>query len=344
MKSSLRVGARLMLLLFLAACTSAPKETQSLSTKQVDTLKPTVTQEPTLIPQSTQPHAPIAIAAFTPWPTKEVLAQFGIFGGDGGWDYYAFIGGDMPKWILYTDGQLIMQKEDSRGVWFEETTLTIPQMCSFLSQIEREGFFTLAYNNSSASMAGIPTANPIYKFDNTAQFSEGGSNYVLQVNGQNPRQILVYHSYVPYLIPEARQVFNLFNNYSPRSQLTKYHPRYLLMRIEEDLGDSVNTTPAPVTQMWSPDLPSLEALAKENVDTVASGFFTGSSIRQVLVKDEQVEPIFEAFGNRLAYQVFQSGGQEYYVAARPFLPHETLNHFSEFPEVKEFALPFSCSN
>ena len=344
MKLSVKIGSLAIVLLFLVACTSAQEETQPTLTTQVDTSTPTATSKPTRTARPTQTHTPIPTATLTPWPTKEVLAQFGVFGGDGGWDYYAFIGGDMPKWILYTDGQFIVQKEDNSGVWFEEATLTIPQMCSFLSQIENEGFFTVAYDNSSASVAGIPTANPIYKFDNSTQFSEGGSHYVLQVNGPNPRQILVYHSYVQYLIPEARQVFNLFNNYFPPSQLTEYHPRYLLIRIEEGLGDSVNATPAPVTQTWSPDLPSLETLAKENVETAASGFFTGSPVSQVLVKDEQVEPIFEAFGNRLAYQVFQSGDQVYYVAARPFLPHETLNDFSEFPEVKEFALPFSCSN
>ena len=109
-----------MLFLFLVACTSAPKQMQPLSTKQVDTSTPTVTQEPTLTAQPTQTHAPIATATFTPWPTKEVLAQFGVFGGDGGWDYYAFIGGDMPKWILYTDGQFIIQKEDNNDIWLEE--------------------------------------------------------------------------------------------------------------------------------------------------------------------------------------------------------------------------------
>src|SRR6266498_4220883 len=299
MKSSLKIGSRLMLLLFLAACTSAPKETQPVSTKQVDTSTPIVTQKPTLTTQSTPTHAPIATATFTPWPAKEVLAQFGIFGGDGGWDYYAFIGGDMPKWILYTDGQFIIQKEDNSGIWFEATTLAIPQMCLFLSQVEKACFFTLEFDNSSAWEAGIPTANPIYEFDDSTQFSEGGSSYVLQVNGPNPRQIDVYHSYVQYLVPEARQVFNLFNNYSPPSKLTEYQPQYMLLRIEAGLGDSIYATPTPATQAWPADLPSLASLAKENVETAASTF---SRIPQVLVKNEQVKPIFEAFNNRLAYQ------------------------------------------
>ena len=341
MATSLKIEALAIVLLFLAACTSGPEITLPTSTMPVDTSTPTATSKPTLTPRPTRTHTPAPTATFTPWPTKEVLAQFGLFGGDGGWDYYAFIGGDTPKWILYTDGQLIVRKEDNRGVWFEETTLTIPQMCSFLSQIEEAGFFTLEFDDSSRLIAGIPTANPIYKFDDSTQFFEGGSDYVLQVNGPNPREILVYHSYVQYLVPEARRVFNLFNNYSPPSQLTDYQPQYVLLRIEAGLGDSVNATPTPAIQTWPADLPPLATLVNNNVETAASAF---SRVPQVLIKDEQVKPIFEAFGNRLAYKLFQSGDHVYYVVARPFLPHETLHDFSMVSREKQYALPFNCSN
>lgn len=341
MKPSSKIRSLAIVVLFLAACTFAPEATPPTSTMQVGTSTPTAAPKPTLTPRPTRTHTPTSPPTLTPWPTKEVLAQFGIFGGDGGWDYYAFIGGDMPKWILYTDGQLIVQKEDNRGVWFEETTLTVLQMCSFLSQIEEVGFFTLEFDDSSRLIAGIPTANPIYQFDDSTQFYEGGSNYVLQVNGPNPREILVDHSYVQYLIPEARRVFNFFNNYSPPSRLTNYQPQYMLLRIEAGLGDSVNATPAPSMQTWPADLPSLATLVQENVETAASAF---SRVPQILVKDEQIKPIFEAFGNRLSYQLFQSGDYVYYVAARPVLPHETLNDFSRVSREKQYALPFSCNN
>lgn len=341
MKFSLKIGSLAMVFLFLAACISEPEATPPTLTTQVDASTPTATPKPTLTPRPTRTHTPTPPPTLTPWPTKEVLAQFGLFGGDGGWDYYAFIGGDMPKWILYTDGQLIVRKEDNRGVWFEETVLTVSQMCSFLSQIEEVGFFTLEFDDSSRLIAGIPTANPIYKFDDSTQFYEGGSNYVLQVNGPNPRQILVDRHYVQYLVPEARRVFNLFNNYSPPSRLTAYEPQYLLLRIEAGVGDSANATPAPIVQTWPVDLPSLGALAQDNVETAASAF---SRVPQVLVENELVKPVFEAFGKRLSYQLFQSGDYVFYVAARPFLPHETINDFSGVSREKQYALPFRCNN
>jgi hypothetical protein len=195
MKSSSRIGRLLINVLFLTACSASSREviSQTQPPLIVDASIPTktTTPRPAFTPQPTRTSVPTPTATFTLWPTKEVLLQFGIFGGDGGWDEYAFVGQDTPKLILYADGQLIVQKEDDGGVWFEETTLTVSQMCSFLSQVEKAGFFTLAFDDSSASVVGIPTANPIYKFDNTTQFSEGGPYYVIQVNGPKPIDIYI---------------------------------------------------------------------------------------------------------------------------------------------------------
>lgn len=204
-----------MVFFFLAACSVTSEKIQPEAVVSTSSPISTLTVQPT------QTETPIPLVTHTPWVTKEVLAQFGSFGGDGGWIYGAFIGWNVPKWILYTDGQLIVQKEDNYGVWFEETNLTTSQMCSFLSQIEKSGFFSLEIDNSIQSK--YPTDNPIYKFDDAAQFSIGSPYYVLQVNGKNHRQIHVYSEYVQYLIPEARQVFDLFNNYSPPSKLTIRH-------------------------------------------------------------------------------------------------------------------------
>lgn len=346
MKYVLAFGT-ILFFIFLTSCNSLSNSTntqpQVTMASSLEISTQTATPRPTSTPNPTRTHTPMPTPIFTPWPTKEVLLQFGVFGGDGGWETYTFIGRDTPKLILYTDGQLIVKKEDENGVWFEETMLTTPQMCSLLVQIENSGFFNLEVDNSSE--AGIPTANPIYKFDDSTQFSEGGPNYIMQVNGPHPRQIHIYYQYVEYLSPEARRVFNFFNNYSPPSTLNDYHVQYLLLRIEEGLGYSVYETPAPTIQTWPADLPSLEMLEKDKVETELSAYLPQNSrdkISQVLVKSELVEPIFEAFGSRLAYTLFQSEDSVYYVAARPFLPHETLNSFSSFPWENEFALPFSC--
>ena len=324
-----------MIFLFLVACNVAPEKTQPYAVVSTSLPMSTLTAQPTQT-ETLTPHV-----TYTSWATKKVLAQFGIFGGDGGWIFGAFIGSDLPKWVLYTDGQLIVKKEDDNGFWFEETSLTTSQMCSFLTQIENSGFFSLEIDNSIQSK--YPTDNPIYKFDDTAQFSIGAPYYVLQVNGLKHRQIHVYSEYAQYLIPEARQVFDLFNNYSPPSKLTNYQAQYMVLRIEEGVRVPDYLTPAPMIQEWSADLPPLELLQKENIEIEGSPFFSPSSFTNVLITGDKAKPFFEAFRNRLTYKLFQNGNQMYGIIARPFLPHENLNKFSEFPVEEEFELPFSCN-
>lgn len=339
-----------MLLLFLVACNALPKEAgspiQPTLTKSrqanISTSTPTITPKPTFTPQPTQTRVPTPTETVTAWPTKEVLAQFGIFGGDGGWIDAAFSGSDIPKWVLYTDGQLIVKKKDDNGFWLEETTLTVSQRCTFLSQIEKSGFFSLEINNSSESK--YPTNNPIYKFNDTVPSSVGSPYYVLQVNGSKHRQIDVYSDYVQYLIPDARKVFDLFNNYASPSKLTNYQAQYMVLRIEAGVQVPDYLTPAPMIREWSVDLLPLEVLQKENIVMEESPFFSTSSPTNVVITGDKIKPFFEAFNNRISYTFFKNGSQMYGIIARPFLPHENLNKFSEFPAEKEFELPFSCNN
>jgi hypothetical protein len=342
-KSCLKIGAIWIIVLFLAACNASaqkgfsPTEPGVTNTKQIETIQQTATPKPTFTLQPTETLAPRPTATFTPNPAKEVLLQFGQFGGDGGWEYFAFLGRDTPDLILYTDGQLIIKKEDPNGIWFEETKLTVPQICSFLSKIDQMGFFDLKSNGTGG------TDDPLYQFDSTTQFSEGGPAYVIQVNGTKHKQIDIYYNYVPYLIPKARQIFSLFSHYSPPSKLANYQAQFMLLRIEKGLGDFEYPTPPPAPQTWPTDLPSLDALEKEKVETEASTYFNNTDeVFQVLIQGQQIKPIFQTFGDRLAYKLFQSGDNIYNAVARPLLPHETLNDFSSYPQDKEFNLPFSC--
>lgn len=327
---------------FLTACV-VPSQATTLP-QMTATQQPVASAFPTatFTPKPTQTPTPTASppATYTPWPTKQVLVEFGIFGGDGGWITSSFAGRDTPELVLYADGQLIIKSRDIGPPWFEETKLSAPQMCSFLAQIENVGFYTLetdSYANEND--------NPIYQLDESAHLGEGGPHYIIQVNGPKPKRISIYYGYVQYLIPKARRIFDLFAEYTPPSKRSLYQPPHLLMRIQNESSYPIQSTPIP----WPTNLPDLDTLAKENVETMASDYFramgtSGYQISQTVIEGAQVVPVLETFNNRMIYKLFQSDKKvPYLVVARPLLPHETLNHFSSFPEEKTFELPFNCN-
>jgi hypothetical protein len=276
--------------------------------------------------------------------------QFGIYGGDGGFSTDAYFGRDTPLWVLYTDGQLIVRKFDKNsggvaetrlddnGVWLEETTLTVPQMCSLLSRIESTGFFQIQGDGSGES-------DPIYTYAGTTPLGDGGSEYIFQVNGQPHKLIHIFKYYVPYLVPDAKAAFNQFSKYTAPAKLIPYQAHYALLWIEKGKGPLAYATPAPVAQDWPSDLPSIESLSENKVETP---WYVDESDReqvsQVLIQGKVVQPILRLFNNQLTGKLFNTNDGEYYVIARPLLPHESPGTLSSYPyESIEFDLPFKCS-
>ncbi len=264
--------------------------------------------------------------------------QFGIFGGDGGWPSDAYFGRDTPQWILYTDGQLLVRKSDKNGDWFAETTLTVPQMCPLLSRIKRTGFFTLSGDGS------LDMNDPVYKFDTPPQFGGAGPVYVIQINGPQQKSLIINMDYVPYLIPEAKAAFDLFNKYTAPAKLSPYQAQYGLLWIEKGKGSQVDARPTPTAQAWLADLPSLDSLSENNVQTSAYVDESyGLKVSQVLIQGKDVQPILKLFNNHLMAKLFDTSNGEYYVIARPLMPHESPSNFSAYPyQAVKFDLPFTC--
>lgn len=244
----------LSILLLLSGCLplsfSPTPQNISLPTEQlIETL---IISPPSRTPEPTLTNTPVPPTTATPTllPTKDVLLQFGVFGGDGGSLSDFYFGRDIPTLVLYSDGQLLIQKEDIGGVWFEETILTTPQICSLLLEVENTGFFE--------------AEDSIYNFDDSTQYSDGGTDFIIQVNGKRHKTVSIYYSYVPYLILEIKRALNLESNYSPPPNMTYYQPQHMLLWIEQGLGDSVYLPPDPTSQPWPANISSLDILEKKS--------------------------------------------------------------------------------
>jgi len=270
---------------------------------------------------------PEVIVTPTPFPTKTVLIQYGIFGGDGGLETDFYLGRDIPVFVLYTDGQLIRYQNDKSG--FETAKLTLQEMCYFLTRIEATGFFEIQSD-------GLEGENsPIYKFDTPVSFGDGFPHMIVQINGNKPGFMYIEIPYYDNLIKEVKSTIQLIKTYRPQEDTT-YVPRHLLLWIEKGRGLALESD---IPKEWPTDLTPLEQLWENRIPNpnLYETYHT-------LVEGNTAEQIYKYFGNKLQGGLFIENGIEYYVIVRPLLPHETPDNLSPFPwKAQKFDLPFRCN-
>lgn len=288
----------------------------------------TATPKPTLTPTFTLPPQPTENPSPTPMATKIVLIQFdGSFGGDGGTQYDLYFGRDMPSFVLYTDGQLLIAGEGR-----QEKTLSTLEMCELLQDLADTGFFQVD------GTGRLKEGDPIYKFDATTQFSDGAPNYIIQVNGNPAKQVDVYIHYRKYVASEIKAAYDVISNYRP-VDMQPYQPEKLLLWIEKGRGQEwawaplslgSEATATPEVYRWPNEVPPL------------ADFLGDTTEKQVYIQGELVAFILQL---PQRYGIFNDKGIEYFVIIRPLLPHETAENYSPYPNTaSSFELPFKCGN
>ncbi len=308
----------------------------SITAVTVATVTPTPTPLPTLtvmavptdFPLPTSSYTPILLPSPMPGKTKQVILQFGMSGGDGGDQILDYLGRNTPNLVLYSDGQVLFREgdfgfyEDRSGYTFKQVFLSPGQICSLLKSIADTGFFEIEGDGFNW------TSDPIYEFDDSVEFSDGGPSYVIKVNGPTPKIVVIYYSYLPYVIDEVAATYDLLNNYRIEKG-TPYKPDRVVLWIEEISSENVQEI-----QSWPENLPLLSEL----ITSVNDNDYQG-----VLIEDN-VESLLQLFDYRMKRIVFNEEDRIYMVAARPLLPHETVETFQRGSEsVSEFPLPFECA-
>jgi hypothetical protein len=267
---------------------------------------PTLTGTPTPIPTVTP----------TAYPTKTVLMAIGTEGGDGasGYKYLS-----APEIVIYTDGQVVWKEGGfGSGSFLMESTIATAEMCNLLAQFSDSGFFQ--------------ETETIYAFDETTQFSEGASNYTIQINGPQLGYQRIYVPYAPYLVESVATGFNLLLNYRP-ANAQPYNPSRLVMSIYRvpTSADVSWVVPEP----WPDGLPTLAQLQPDSANY------------DMLIEGELMTTIMDVFGQNQLYNEhwYLVEGRLYNLIVRPLLPHETLENFSpSFQEPVPIELPFACDD
>jgi hypothetical protein len=336
----------------IAACskTVAPSETPEPARESATRpATPTVTETP---PQMATPSvAPTP----TPEASKQVLIQYAWCCGDGVSDVHLFfLGYAAPRLILYVDGQLVIREGHhsnlyqqpgdeywGEGYTFAETTLPEAEMCNLLGRIADAGFFEIAEDAGNV----FEPSPALYTFDTEngwPPFGEGSPNPSIVVNGDPAGYVTILDDWLDYLQPGMAGVYDMLDTYRPRGLAP-----YTTDRVALFIGrGSELATDDEAREPWPAELPPLADLYVE------AGSFGADSVddseRSILVEGEPVSTLLGLFDNRLRGQQFTDGEWNYYVIARPMLPHETTEILSQpwlvNPEfvLESFTLPFDC--
>lgn len=315
----------------------APTLTQSPS----ETLEPTVTATLTLTPTA----VPTASPTSTPDPGRQILIQYGWFGGDGVSPDLYYLGVNAPSFVLYVSGRLVVREGElgrfspeeefgGEGYTYRETTLTVDDMCGLLASMADAGIFDIEEDTRDYFFDPSPS---LYTFDtddpeDMPPFGEGAPDPIIVVNGDPAQYVVVFSPWLSSLQPEIAAVYDLLDSYRPPG-LTAYSPDRVLLYLGR--GSSPLEGGEGSLERWPVDLPSLGELYGRAV-VVDGG-------RHVVVEGETGQAILRLFGHRLHGKRFADGGWGYLVVARPLLPHETIDAFSVCPSGAEsFVLPFDC--
>lgn len=285
-----------------ASATPTHSPAPSMTPSPTPTLLPgptlTSTTEPTSTPASTHTPrpGPARTPTLTPVVSKQILVRYDIFGGDGGDIVRYYLEDSLPVMVLYQDGQLIVQRNQTTM----EKTLSPAKLTAFLDRIRETGFLDVVGR-------GTPIGrDSIYDFPPDFKMQDGIGGVHLEVNLDNASKwIPIEAQYLEYLIPEIKEAYAIIAGYAPDG-MQPYRPRQAVIWIEP-LNAEAWYTPDTPARPWPADLPSIGELG----------------LGHVIAADELLPRLLDMFDKIPSAQIFQDGDAEYLIILRPLLPNES---------------------
>jgi hypothetical protein len=277
----------------ITSCGSQPTQLPVAATLFPSPL-PSVTSTPAPTLEPTKPPTPFftSTPTFPTYPVKEVLFQYGYSGGDFG-IFDGFVSPHIPKLILYSDGLLIITKND---ILFQKK-LSEDDIHSFLSQIEQRGFSEIETDQQHDPTDKLYTLPVDYVNAFDARY--------LCVSTQT-KKICAYEPLMEYVIPSMKSIFNILDGYFP-TDMAPYEADRILLSVEEGT-DTLPEELRPAPMEWPADLSPLQETPVMFVD------------------GENAAKIFELFDHSTgSWRIMTLDDQEYTVFVRPVLPHEAID-------------------
>lgn len=273
-------------------------------TKNVATLTPSQTQNPTETPSPSFTETPsiTPTGTLTEWtriyPTKQILVFYGAASNTEISAMFEPVGGNFdinPFLILYTDGQLILYPG-------YEKQLSQEEIDDMLAKLEQFGFFQIK------STFPADEQNPIYTFPNGIAPSSSGLATVkfVEVDGQKSNAVGYMADWKEYLNQPMKDVITYLEGFSTEGA-TRYKPGRLLVGAKAVQETTGNDIVIPWPGYIPPPLGAEDAFYLEGAQAV------------------KLYNLMEDHPN--AFFIYK--GTKYWLFSRPVYPHECrVSHFT----------------
>lgn len=272
-----------------------PEPSHTATAIATSTLLATQTRiAPTEIP-STPTFTP-----FPPYHSKKVIFEYYIVGQQSYFDAFYADCCQLPRIILYDDGQMLVNGR--------QKVLSSDEIKVFLSKLDAFGFFTLESNQQH------DLTDKLYDFGNNYQEVNDGLKYCILVNAEKTTNLCAREDYMQYLIPNMKTIFKYLDKYKPTG-LTPYYPDRILLSIEP-VDSNSSDLPATATP-WDNRFPSLEFSPPQK-------YLYDNSPPIMYIEGDMAKEIYIFITNSPDSDVFTQNGKQYRVQLDVVLPHETV--------------------
>ncbi len=300
MKKLFLISAVVWMLLTACGQRNTPTVFSSLTPEPIAAIATsTLTSTPTRIQPTELPSTP-TFTPFPPYHTKKVVFEYYIVGQQSYFDMFYADCCQLPKIVLYDDGQMLV----AGG----QKVLSADEINKFLSKLDALGFFLLESNQQ------YDPTDKLYDFGNNYQEINDGLKFCILVNAERSRNLCVQDDYMQYLIPKMKAILKYLDGYKP-ADLNPYYPDRILlsMRPADPNSDDLSAT----ATSWDNRFPSLDFPPPRTYE-----YDTPPSI--IYVEGDMAKEIYTFITNSHSHGVFIQDGKKYIVEVDVVLPHETI--------------------
>lgn len=241
-------------------------------------------------------------------PENKALILYTSYPGDGGGCMADYLGYMAPSFILYADGQLLIENPHTNPYWYSEYHLDQKTITGLFTQIENTGFFSVGGDGSEDEH------DPIYRLPQDVEVTHGAGFLSLEVQtGGSSKKVMIYIPYIDYLVPEIANAIEIINNHEPINGAPYQPSEWAAWVGTEDPCEPYMFDFKP----WPETMPEIHSHLNDDHG-------------QLVFQNDSKTAYNQLLGSQPETFIHEENGFSFYIISRPLSPHELPSDFIDW--------------